>query len=275
MLAGTSLLGCERSSKKPSTAAPAKQAAAATPAAEPSEPLGSELQTSDKQEFEEAAGLAYAEVMLGGAKPDDTVPMIVAIHGLGDGPHSFGRLFANFPEPARLILPRGLDDYEAGGWSWFPLRARDPDVDELAKGVDRSAKTIAKGVAELQNKRKTVGKPIVTGFSQGGILTFELAVHHPDVVGVAIAVGGWLPPPRWPKKKPEDTALPRIVALHGTADNAVEYEPTVKAVEQLKELGYAVELKAYEGVRHVITPAIQRDLLDELADAVKAAKPSE
>ncbi len=211
-------------------------------------------------------------MVLGGADPETPLPMIVAIHGLGDTPDNFRHLLEQFPEPVRVILPRGIDPTDGGGWSWFPIRARDPDVEALSAGIGSAADHIAKGLRALQESRPTVGKPIVTGFSQGGMLTFTLAVHHPDVVGHAIAVGGWLPPPLVPESKDDATEFPPIHALHGTADPAVRYEPTVAAIEALKTGGFSVELTSYEGVEHVITPPMRRDLYDRLTDALQAER---
>ena len=220
-------------------------------------------------EYAEAGGLHYLEIVTGGADPSTALPMRVAIHGLGDRPESFSHLLDAFPQRARVLLPRGIDDYE-GGFSWFGTRARDPDVDKLASGIGNAADVIAKGLAVLAEERPTKGKPIVTGFSQGGMLTFALAIHHPEVVGYAVPVGGWLPPPLWPGAKPAAEG-PTVVALHGTDDAAVRYEPTKAAVEKLAELEFPVTLQTYEGVPHAIVPPMHRDLTDLLVDAVTAA----
>lgn len=222
-----------------------------------------------------AAGLAYREVILGSADPEDPLPMIVAIHGLGDHPDNFQHLLDGFPEPVRVILPRGLDAVPEGGFSWFPLRARDPDVDALSVGIRQAADRIAEGVRALSTSRPTLGKPVVTGFSQGGMLTFTLAVHHPDVVGHAVVVGGWLPPPLVPAAPPGGSPKPTwppIVALHGTADVAVPFAPTEAAVQALVERGIATELLAYDGAGHMITEPMRRDLHDRLIDAVLAER---
>lgn len=214
-----------------------------------------------------AGEIAYVERILGDAGPDDPLPMIVAIHGLGDAPDNFGHLFDNFTEPARLILPRGLTQTPGGGWSWFSTRARDPNVGALAQGIDAAADRLAVAIAELSRTRPTLGKPIVTGFSQGGMLSFALAVEHPDVVGLALPIGGWLPPPLWPKAKPADAAP--IVAFHGTDDGAVSYEPTKAGVAELHRLGFSAVLRTYPGVTHVITPEMHRDVDDVLVDALR------
>ncbi len=218
-----------------------------------------------------AGELHYVERILGDAQPEDPLPMIVAIHGLGDDPDNFAHLFDAFGGTARLILPQGVDPAEDGGWSWFPIRARSNDIEALAAGIAASADKLAVAIEALQASRPTLGDPIVTGFSQGGMLTFTLAVHHADHVGFAIPIGGWLPPPLWPEAGPGPSA-PAVVALHGTADNAVFFEPTKDAVDALVAKGYRVTLKSYEGVRHAIPPQEQTDLYDLLDDAIAAAR---
>ena len=272
VIAAAALL-CLHCDRRPETTK-AKAPPAATDTKKEAPAAASAVSTPTKVERPQlkAGELVYIEQILGDAKPDDPLPMIVAIHGLGDTPENFAHVFDAFSEGARLILPQGVDPTDGGGWSWFDIRARDPDVEALAKGIKSSADKIAVAIGELKSKRPTKGQPIVTGFSQGGMLTFTLAVHHPDAVGVAVPVGGWLPPPLWPQDKPsEGKALPPTLALHGTADRAVIYEPTKEAVDHLAGLGFPVELKTYEGVPHAIVPEMRRDLYDRVSDAVRAA----
>lgn len=269
------VLACEATTSSP----PSPRSNAPTPpddaiaAAEPSadgQPIPPAATPPPEPPWPQAAGLAYREMVLGTDDVDAPLPMVVAIHGLGDTPDNFVHLLDDFPEPVRVILPRGLEPTEDGGYSWFPLRARDPDVTALSAGVEHAADRIAEGLQELQRLRPTVGKPIVTGFSQGGILTFTLAVHHPEVVGHAVVVGGWLPPPLVPEARTPETEYPPIHALHGTTDAAVFYEPTAAAVAAVKALGLKAELTSYEGVGHMIPPPMRRDLYDRLIDAVHA-----
>ncbi|MBC8073156.1 MAG: alpha/beta fold hydrolase [Deltaproteobacteria bacterium] len=221
-----------------------------------------------------AGNVHYVEVLLGGAKADDALPMIVAIHGLGDDPRNFAHLFDSFTERARLILPRGLQPSDGGGgWSWFPGRARDPDVEAFSQGLGSAADELARSIELLARERKTLGKPIVTGFSQGGMLSFAIAVRHPEVVALALPVGGWLPGPLVPSEHAPKQAPP-VRAFHGTDDPAVRLAPTAASVDALKQHGWDVELREYAGVGHVITPEILRDLTDRIVDAVRASKPA-
>lgn len=262
-------LGCsEPYAARPAATGAAPASASTTPPAEvaandatpPLEPSGLPV----------AGKLHYVELLLGDAKPDDRLPMVVAVHGLGDDPRNFGHLFDSFTEPVRLILPQGIDAREGGGWSWFPLRARDPDVAELSAGIASAADTLADSIRALASARNTAGKPILTGFSQGGMLSFAVAVRHPETIALALPVGGWLPPPLVPTTR-APAGAPRIVAFHGTADGAVRFEPTQEAVAALEAHGWDVTLVAYDGVGHVITPELHRDLFDRVVDGVRAA----
>ena len=265
-------LACEQApaAAPKSTSTPTPEGAAAAAAADPA-PSRAEPDPAPTPP-PSAAGIVYAERIVGAAGADDPLPMIVAIHGLGDTPDNFGHLFDTFTGPARLILVRGIDDAEGGGYSWFALRARDPDVAAFSEGVSAAADELAKAIDVLRNERPTEGLPIVTGFSQGGMLTFALATAHPEVVGAAFPVGGWLPPPLVPEKK--NAAAPAIHAFHGTDDKAVAFEPTKIGVDSLDALGFDVQLSVYDGVGHAITPEIHRDLFDALTDAVAAAHAS-
>lgn len=261
------LVACEARAPEPAIAAPAA-VPTPPPAPAPSEPAVPQLVV---EELPRAGEIHYLEFVTGGADPESPLPMIIAIHGLGDSPQGFRALLQEFDRPARVILPRALHAYEEG-WSWFPIRARDRDIDALAQGIDHAADVLASAVAELTQQRPTIGKPIVTGFSQGGMLSFALAVEHGELFSAALPIGGWLPEPLWPTAA--NPSAPLVLAFHGDGDAAVPYEPTKLCVEQLERLGYRVELRTYVGVGHMISPDIRSDLMATLRDQLPAeAKP--
>ncbi|TPV94171.1 MAG: hypothetical protein B7733_16675 [Myxococcales bacterium FL481] len=162
----------------------------------------------------------------------------------------------------RLIFPRALDPYEHGGFSWFPVRARDPDVEALSRGISRAAHALAAAVRNVVRERPTQGRPVLTGFSQGGMLSFALATSHPSLFSAAFPVGGWLPPPLWPLRVDDPREFPPIVALHGDTDNAVALGPTQAAVTELRRRGFRAQLHVYPDVGHVIVPPMRTELLD-------------
>jgi phospholipase/carboxylesterase len=226
-------------------------------------------QQATASKLAEAGGLKYLELITGGADKDALLPMIVAIHGRGDSPQGFRHLLANLPVPSRVILPRGLYP-EGSGFSWFSLSALSPDKERFSAEISKAAQHIVAGLRELAKDRPTRGKMVLTGFSQGGILSFTLADSHPDLFTVAIPVAGTLPPPLHPGRIADPADYPPIVALHGDRDPALLIEPTRASIEALRKLGLRAELHEYPGIRHTIPPAMRAELMHLLGAAARS-----
>jgi phospholipase/carboxylesterase len=205
----------------------------------------------------------------GGARADDIVPLIVAVHGLGDRPDAFAQLFKDFPHRAHLVFPAGGLKW-GEGFAWWPITGV-IDENSVTAGLSEAARRLAGGV-RLWRDGHVAGKPIVTGFSQGGMLSFALATMYPKEVAEAVPVSGLLPPAMIPTAWPVGEPRPRILALHGDADTRVPYAIAQKSVAGLRALGLDVELKSYPGVAHTISAEMRRDLFEALRAAVEREK---
>ncbi|MFT5683649.1 MAG: phospholipase/carboxylesterase [Myxococcota bacterium] len=194
-------------------------------------------------------GLSALELHTGPSTVSPEV-VVVAMHGLGDRPEGFVRLFETFSTPARVLLPAGPHPY-SDGYSWFTA-GRDDEA-AFAADLAEQADAIA---AQL------VGRPVVTGFSQGGMLAFAIAVRHPDRISAAYPVGGALPASLIPDRR-RLGGSPRIVALHGEDDTRVDYAATAAMIPALSAAGFDATLRSYPGVGHTISTQMRADL-DEL-----------
>ena len=212
----------------------------------------------------EAAGIRFIEIVTGGANASDSLPLVVGIHGLGGSPEHFGSVLSSLSVRARLILPYGLEAY-GEGFSWFPIWRDDA---ELAAGTRRAADRLAAMIDELVRRRPTTGKPIVTGFSQGGMLSFGLAVLHPESVRAAFPISGLLARSLWPDEWPASREKPRVHALHGTADERVSIAEARATVRRLKEIGLSADLVEYPGVTHTVTAEMRRDVVQAITQAL-------
>ena len=204
--------------------------------------------------------LVYEELVTGGADPGTPLPMLVAVHGLGDSPEGFGSLFTGWRDvQVRVILPQGPDAH-GRGWSWFETRIRGGDVVKIdLDDIRSSAERIVRLTEHVVATRPTVGKPIITGFSQGGVMSFVVAVTHPDLVAASIPMGGWLPEELRPSREAHPSAPP-LRALHGEADTLVPYSRTKMVVEALAAQGWDAALTGYAGQRHTIGRDMRGDL---------------
>src|SRR5690242_16591456 len=93
---GVVLLAGPGCSRKPAPTPPAGSVARQPPAEEPGSTSRGEI-----------AGVRYLEHMSGGARPDERVPMVVALHPMGGDPADFLQLLRRYRHRARLILPYG------------------------------------------------------------------------------------------------------------------------------------------------------------------------
>jgi phospholipase/carboxylesterase len=218
-----------------------------------------------------AAGLRYLEIVRGDAAPDATLPLLIVIHGLGDRPHP-GWLYAidvDAKLAVRMILPQAPTPY-GNGFAWFPFRFQDRDEVALAGGIREAEVRLARMIEQLKQQRPTRGRAVVTGFSQGGMLSYALALTHPELIQFALPISGELPQPLWPAQRPKRGSVPRILGLHGTADTVVAYEADDKLAQHLRGLGYPLELVPFQDVRHQISEQMSARATRELSAAIAA-----
>jgi phospholipase/carboxylesterase len=206
--------------------------------------------------------LPFVEATTAGAAGDAALPLVVALHGLGDRPENFIGLFQDFPVQARVVAPHSRSPY-SDGFAWFP--PSNPMSDESAPAMGSAADDVARFIDEAARARPTLGRPIVTGFSQGGALSYAIAVRHANAVAATVPISGWLPPPLWPHELPQ--GAPPIFAFHGTADARVPLERDRAGANALEELGFKVQLRVSEGVEHAIPPPVRQLVFAALATA--------
>lgn len=244
-----------------------KDQPAARPAPAEAEAVAQEEAAEPAPQEPQAPALAYEERLTLGASAQDKLPLIVAVHGLGDNPKAFVRLLERLDFPARVIAPQGLEAY-GRGYSWFPLSQPRGNFDGLAPQVRQAADQLAALIRGLKQKHPEHGPVILTGFSQGGILSFAVAALHGEEIDLALPLAGYLPA----SLAPLPGAAP-ICALHGDADQRVPTEITVKRVEALQRQGAQVRLKLYPGVGHSLPGELRADLFAALKGASTGGDP--
>jgi phospholipase/carboxylesterase len=220
-----------------------------------------------------AAGLRYLEIVRGGASPDEQLPLLLVIHGLGDKPHHdwLQAVDVDSNVKVRMILPQAPTPH-GDGFSWFPYRAGSLDQAALAQGISAAAERLTRMITVLRTQRPTRGRAVVSGFSQGGMLSYAVALSRPELVEFAVPISGMLPGPLWPVRARTVGWFPRIRSLHGKADSVVRIDVDQQLVERMRQLGYPVELVAFEATGHTITPAMSAIVRGALNEALAPKK---
>lgn len=204
-----------------------------------------------------AAGLNYVQVIPISADETSALPMVVLIHGLGDRPRP-GWVSHDAP-PARYILPRAPlahGSRPGHGYSWFPYRIGDANPD-LDGHIAATTGQLAEFLREVTARHATVGAAIVSGFSQGGILTYALALEHPELVSCAHPIAGVLPESLWPKSPIKGPSKPPIRAAHGEADPIIPVAPTLAMASALRKRGFDLQVQTFAAVGHRVSPGME------------------
>jgi phospholipase/carboxylesterase len=250
-------VGCDRR-------APGAQGTPAAPAS-----AGQLAETTEAPLRGTSAGIGWIEIVTGGARATDPLPLIVGLHGYGSGPKHFIEMLAPFPGRARVVAMRGPIS-SGKGFAWFLHGEGGLDSAATAEAIGEAAEKLAPAIVALAHERPTVGLPIVTGFSQGGAMSFAIAARHPEVIAAAFPLSGWLPP-ALAATPPSSPARPPVFAFHGTADDRVPFDSGKAAVARLLAAGYHAELLEIPGVAHTVGPAERIELYQRIQASIAAA----
>ena len=192
-----------------------------------------------------------------------TEQLILLLHGWGASGASMAPLGAAlrkaFPQAAVLApdAPNPVDG-ERPGRQWYSVQ--DLDAKNWPERVAAALPGLRVWV-QAQQQRLGVG-PAATalgGFSQGAVLSLELAARHDGIAGRVLSFGG-----RYcvmPAVAPRHTTMH---LFHGSADKVIPAQGSRDALEHLGALQGDATLDIAEGVGHEVHPALIDCALDRL-----------
>jgi phospholipase/carboxylesterase len=197
------------------------------------------------------------EVVLGRVDFDARLPLVMRIHGRSSDWQLPSGSYADIDAPYRLIVPRGTVQVgEKRAWAVPSVRNNKPA--QLEAEITVAADRLVEVLKHFRSLRRSVGEPIVTGFSQGGMVALAMAVRHPDAVGTALPMAAHLVVPVEPGRLTA-ARLPEIHALHGATDAIVAPGPAELAQDRLRAAGFVSTL--------MIVPAVGHEVVGSMAEA--------
>jgi phospholipase/carboxylesterase len=202
---------------------------------------------------------------------DGPLPTLVALHGWGASAHDLLGLAPLLLGGEALVLcPQGPLELEIGpgmrGYGWFPISAGGP----LDVGAFGRASDLLRGFLDQAERRYPIDrrKLVLLGFSQGGVMAYDLALRDPARFAGLAALSSWLPDAlaRAIPPLPEHKGLPVFVS-HGTEDPMIGIERGRESREGLLRLGVSLAYREY-AMGHEIRPETLRDLVEWLESKV-------
>lgn len=209
---------------------------------------GLEMATSGRMREDETGGAAVVLLHGWGAPGDDLVPL--------------GR---ELERPrTRFFFPAGPLPEMGGGRAWWHLDPHDRPAhawdDQEAAGHQPHQQVLAARAA-IQTVLRTIQsryRPetlILGGFSQGAMLSLDVALQAAPPVDRVAALSGVMLADSLPALKAARTKRPPVFVSHGRQDPMLAYQGGAKAKELLERHGFQVTFHPFDG-GHAIPPDV-------------------
>lgn len=205
---------------------------------------------------------------------DGPFPTILAIHGFGASANDLLGLapFLRGGE-ALMVCPQGpigvgLPDRPGVviGFAWFPLASgRPPEASDVLRATRQLESFVDQALERYPADRRKV---LLMGFSQGGVLAYDLFLRQPERFAGLAALSSWLPSELAAQAPPGEAHknLP-VLVMHGSEDPMIPVERARESRDAL--LPYGVSLTYRElGMGHEISPDALRTLVEWIEQKV-------
>jgi len=215
------------------------------------------------------------------------LPIVVLLHGFMGKVDDLAPFARALGVPGQYVVPHGIYDMEARGLrgrAWWPI-----DVDErdaaitrgqprdlsalMPEGLDEARQEISALLIELG--AESPGAPIVLGgFSQGGMLSFDLAFRTDhSLAALAMFSGARIAEPIWCSLYRTRAGLPTFMS-HGRSDPDLAFSAAERFKDDLVGAGLHVDWCPFDGKHEIPLVALRafKKFLKELWASTEGVK---
>lgn len=190
--------------------------------------------------------------------------LLLMLHGWTGDEDSMWYFAQNLPPHYWIVAPRGLHPTEPSGYSWRPIdpgRRGWPSLDGLTPAAE-SVLTLADELSATMGVDASTFDAI--GFSQGGALVNSLALLHPERIGRAGVLAGFMPDGAEVAIRPGLLTGKPFFLAHGTQDEMVPLEKARWSAGLLEQAGAHVTFCDAE-IGHKVSAGCLRALQEFLS----------
>jgi len=202
---------------------------------------------------------------------DGPFPTVIALHGWGASAHDLIGLAPILHGGEALVLcPQGPLVLQIApgmaGYGWFPIASgRPPDPLEFARASRGLGEFIDQACARYPVDRRHV---VLLGFSQGGVMAYDLFLRDPSRYAGLAALSSWLPADLARAVAPNEALKGRpVLVMHGTQDPMIPIERARESRDALLPFGLSLSYREFD-MAHEISPDALRTLVGWLEDKV-------
>ncbi|GGD60049.1 alpha/beta hydrolase [Lacimicrobium alkaliphilum] len=209
------------------------------------------------------SALPFVEV-LHGNKPD---ALVVWLHGLGDSGNGFAPIVPELKLPSslsvRFLFPHapvrpvtinnGMEMR-----AWYDIKSLDFENRADSEGVMASAALVKALIEEEIEKGMPSERIILAGFSQGGVIAYQLGLRFEQKLGGILALSTYLSQPELlEEQRHSANQNTDILIAHGLYDEVIPCALGKAAFERIQALEYPVQWRDYPMQHNVCMEEIQ------------------
>jgi phospholipase/carboxylesterase len=189
-------------------------------------------------------------------------PLVIFLHGYGANEDDLFALRDSLPATYTYLSVQAPMSLGEDRYQWFSKTPSNGPYEGVDDEVSRSLTRLRTFVAKAGAKYQVAPNRIyLVGFSQGAMMSYELALRYPQAVAGIAALSGKLTTGVYAALRGLKGFDSLAVFIgHGTADPVLTYQEATDARNALLKAGINAEFHAYPGVGHSISLTETQDL---------------
>lgn len=191
-------------------------------------------------------------------------PLLVLLHGYGSNEEDLFSFRETLPKDWLIVSFRAPLDLDFGGYAWFDIDLMNAENPINIPQAQAAEKEILNSILEISNRYGlTENETHLAGFSQGGILSYALALNHPELFS-KIAILSAFPVEKLLENSSKDKKQLeklRFFISHGTEDAVIPLEWGRKAADLLYHKSCYFSFREYM-CGHGVNQKNYMDLMD-------------
>ncbi|WP_442587655.1 alpha/beta hydrolase [Pedobacter sp. AW31-3R] len=183
----------------------------------------------------------------------DKVPLVILLHGVGSNEQNMFSFADALPDKFKVVSARGPLMLGKDSYGWFQVQfgSQGPVINEMQ--AEKSRKVILQFIEDLKTVEEFDEHQVyLMGFSQGGIMSYSVALTSPEkIAGIAVMSGRLLPEVKPLVVSSERLKKLRIFISHGKQDPVLRFGFATDALSYLEGKGLQPDFHAFDEVHKI------------------------
>jgi phospholipase/carboxylesterase len=196
-------------------------------------------------------------------------PLLILLHGVGSNEEDLFSLAPALPENYLIVSARAPIALSPNSYAWYQVDFSTGKPIYNFDQQEKSRNTLIQFIEFIKKEKGISSNEIyLCGFSQGAIMSYNIALTRPDLINGAALMSGRLIEEIKPFAVHKDRLQHlKLFISHGTNDNVLPIDYARKANHYFISLGIHPLYKEY-----TVVHTINQDMLTDLSNWLKAQK---